>query len=382
MSVSDALHLIDTDVVIVGGGVAGLATAIRCHALGLAVAVVDAPARHRPLLGETLPPETRSVFSELGFWELFETHFQSLPGRVAVWGHHQPTFTDHAFNAFGPAWLAEPEKLRPMMAGVAEDLGVRIFSRAAIKQSEPRFEGQRRLTIATEKKVISLTATFTVGATGRRWSALKTGTDRHLAEDAMIGLVSTIGAPNDSHYGLPLVEASEHGWWYSVKLRDGRYVVAYLTDTDLAKEGVTHAGSRRAFLNGRLAAAPQTAARTGGMISGEPTVVAASTYWSTAIAGDHSLSVGDAAWTVDPLSGLGLYSGCRAALGAAGAIYDHIAGKKPAIQEYALAQRREYDAMLTDRAAFYGLERRWPHSPFWHRRHRGHSQPIAAGSSA
>lgn len=189
-------------------------------------------------------------------------------------------------------------------------------------------------------------------------------------------------APNDSHYGLPLVEAAENGWWYSVKLRNGCHVVAYLTDTDLAKEGVERTGSRQAFLNACLPAASETALRVAGATLGEPAVVAANTYWSTAVAGEHSLSVGDAAWTVDPLSGLGIYSGCSAALSVAGAISDHMAGKKTALHDYALAQRREYEAMLADRSTFYALERRWPHSSFWQRRHCGHAHTMAVRSSA
>lgn len=357
------------DVLVVGGGIAGLAAAIRCRTLGLSVAVLDAPAGPRPRMGETLPPEIRDVLSQLGLWPAFAACFQSLPGRVAIWGSDQPIFTDHTFNAFGSAWLAEPHRLRPLMKGVAADQGTRIFNGAAIQRCEPRPDGRRRLTITTETDAISLTAAFVIGATGRRWSALRTTTDRHLTEDALIGLVCTVGASSDTHYGLPLVEAAENGWWYSVKLRDGRHVVAYLTDTDMAKEGVKRAGSRHSFLNGCLLTAPQTAARVAGVTLDDPAVVAASTYWSTAIAGDHSLSVGDAAWTVDPLSGLGIYSGCSAALSAAGAICDHIAGKKSALREYSVAQRREYDAMLADRAAFYALERRWPHSPFWQRRY-------------
>ncbi len=375
---SEVPDAITADVVVVGGGIAGLAAAIRCRTLGLSVAVLETSAGPRPLLGETLPPEIRNVFSELGLWQAFAAGFQSLPGRVAVWGGNHPTITDHAFNAFGPAWLAEPHRLRPLMERVAAEQDVRILNRAAIQQSERLSDGRRRLTVATDRAVISLTAAFIVGATGRRWSALRTTIDRHLAEDALIGLVCTVGAPNNSHYGLPLVEAIEHGWWYSVKLRNGCYVVAYLTDTDLAKRGVKRAGSRAAFLNDSLPAALQTAARTGGKIVTEPTVVAASTYWSTATAGDHSLSVGDAAWTVDPLSGLGLYSGCRTAISAAGAICDHFAGDQTALHEYASAQRREYDAMLADRAAFYAMERRWPRSPFWRRRHHGVSRAMAA----
>ena len=80
------------DVVIVGGGPAGTATAIALAHAGRSVAVLERSHYGTTRIGETLPPGTRVLFQQLGVWERFvaAAHAPS-PGTLAVWGDEGPT---------------------------------------------------------------------------------------------------------------------------------------------------------------------------------------------------------------------------------------------------------------------------------------------------
>src|SRR5215207_4486055 len=76
----------DVDVVIVGGGPAGSATAIWCARQGLRVLLLEREVfpRHRP--GETLPPGVEPVFVQLGVNEaIAEAGFTRHLGTWVSW---------------------------------------------------------------------------------------------------------------------------------------------------------------------------------------------------------------------------------------------------------------------------------------------------------
>ncbi|GAB3858107.1 hypothetical protein GCM10028822_32870 [Hymenobacter terrigena] len=82
------------------------------------------------------------------------------------------------------------------------------------------------------------------------------------------------------------------------------------------------------------------------------------------------LCIGDAAWSLDPLSGTGIeraiHSGSRAATALAAALES----QRPTnhLRHFALAQGQAFQQMLISQRSYYQLEPRWPDAPFWRRR--------------
>jgi flavin-dependent dehydrogenase len=82
------------------------------------------------------------------------------------------------------------------------------------------------------------------------------------------------------------------------------------------------------------------------------------------------LAVGDAALSVDPISGSGVIRALRTARAAADTAVASLSGDAAAIPQYENDRDEECTTYLTTRAGYYRIERRWAGSPFWDRRSR------------
>jgi flavin-dependent dehydrogenase len=88
------------------------------------------------------------------------------------------------------------------------------------------------------------------------------------------------------------------------------------------------------------------------------------------VAGEGWLSAGDAACSLDPLTGRGLLEALSAGIEGANAL---LSGPE-AIAAYARAVHVRFARYLQRRSEAYAEERRWPEAPFWRRRHEaGHA---------
>jgi flavin-dependent dehydrogenase len=189
--------------------------------------------------------------------------------------------------------------------------------------------------------------------------------------DTLVGTVRFFQLEASGQYeGATLVEAWQHGWWYSAPLPRRRFVVAAMTDADIARRLELRASER---WGEHLVAVPYTRQRLTGMVPlGEPWVRAASSQRLARCTGEDWLAVGDAASAVDPLSAQGILRALRFGIYASYGICDWFAGKPPGLPQYAALLQAEFAHYLSVRAEIYNQETRWPDAPFWARR----SAPI------
>lgn len=99
-----------------------------------------------------------------------------------------------------------------------------------------------------------------------------------------------------------------------------------------------------------------------------PFVFAASSTRLNIPLGRNWLAVGDAAVAFDPLSSQGVYKALESGIRAARAIHGHFEGDAGALHSYVGELNKSFDHYLALRNKYYGLERRWTRSTFWHRR--------------
>ena len=158
-----------------------------------------------------------------------------------------------------------------------------------------------------------------------------------------------------------VIEASPAGWAYSAPVPGGRQVVMFFTDPDIL---------RSTSWRQLLAALPHTSKRLEGTVVRGPLFRRSANAWCRSrIAGDTWLCVGDAAATVDPLSGQGVARALMDGITAGRTCLAMLAGDRRAGESFQSEVVRRFAEDCQTRLTYYRAEARWSDAPFWHRRH-------------
>ncbi|HJZ74251.1 MAG TPA: tryptophan 7-halogenase [Vicinamibacterales bacterium] len=360
------------DAVIVGGGPAGAATAIALSQRGLTAAIVDRAPEPVARVGETLPPDVRRPLETLGVWDRFAAadHDPAI-GNRSYWGSSVAGDFHFIATPYGSGWHIDRRRFEAMLLAEARARGVLVFAGRPLHDV---CRDRHRWTVRIPEP---LGARFVVDASGRASALARCCGVQRMSIDQLVAATtflepldrSTDGQP-DPHGRFTVIEATPDGWWYSAPLPQRRLVVACMTDADLAA---------RLALRGRdgwLSAARRTRATRDRVesysVGGTPRLASANTARLSSVVGPSWLAVGDAAVSFDPLSSQGIITALECAIDAAIAIAAHLSGDTAALYRYAQAITDRYRRYLVERAQYYGVERRWPASPFWQRRQAHH----------
>lgn len=359
------------DVLVVGGGAAGLAAAIGLRAAGLEVVVAEARAEPAERYGETLPPDVLLALDRLGLAGEFRAggHLP-CPGNVSVWGAARPGHNDFILNPLGPAWHIDRARFEAMLRDRATAAGAHVLTRTRASGLTPAASGGRFrvvLDAAGERRVIF--AKWMLDASGpRSWLARRMGARRR-PHDRMVALVRLASIESGPLTAQTMVEAVPDGWWYCARLPGGRLVTALMTEPGRARELLRAGGARwRELLASTrlLAPALDGCALAGERLWGRPVVPAA----LDRVAGDRWLAIGDAACEMDPIAGRGIHSALSDAADATRTIAAAAGRTDPPEWAYADRVAARYEDQRATRAHLYGLERRWPEAAFWRARAR------------
>jgi flavin-dependent dehydrogenase len=189
--------------------------------------------------------------------------------------------------------------------------------------------------------------------------------------DKLVGITG-IATPVNSrvNFGATiLIEAMEDGWWYSAPLADNRILATFMTDVDMVTGGP--ARWSRHWLE-RLTRSTHTIRRLGKFASIDHVWVGpAQSQTLSATYGEGWLTIGDASAAFDPLSSQGMTSGIADSALAGDAIRRYLTGDGVnALRDYGHRVETSFRKYLTERTEYYRLEKRWPSSTFWRRRHQ------------
>jgi 2-polyprenyl-6-methoxyphenol hydroxylase-like FAD-dependent oxidoreductase len=211
----------------------------------------------------------------------------------------------------------------------------------------------------------ALAASFIVEATGRMARAVVQPDVRRLFMDALVCL--SVELPDQSSDPpLAMVESCTVGWWYAARLANGRQIIALFTDADLVEPAVT----RVRWLNAVL----KTTSHTQRLADRFPNdarihVRDARTSVRNVLWRDAWISIGDAAWCLDPLSGVGIERAVSDGIEAAAAISRAMTREDPEqLRSHAVSRAHSFRQSLAVQRRYYGIETRWRDSVFWRRR--------------
>jgi len=375
------------DVVVVGAGPAGSATARRLALGGCHVALVERTRFDAARIGESLAPNVQPLLRDLGVWENFLA-VSPLPslGTRSVWGGDAELRThSHLMSPWGCGWHVDRLAFDRMLAEAARTAGAVLLCGTTLVRCDVATDGWvltlvERNDDRTKQPRFCLRAKVVIDATGRAAHLAPWVGAKRLLFDHLVGVATQFNMIQTAHEGYVMVEATTDGWWYSAPMPDDRMMIMLMTDGDLCRRA--NLGSAPMWF-GRLNATRPTRERMArGTHSWGPRVFSAVSQRLRRPA-DRApwLAVGDAALAVDPISGSGVVRALRSACTAAEAALAKLAAQTPnAIEAYEANIDLECTKYLHERALYYAIEQRWQRSDFWQRRATAATNVTLRGS--
>ena len=367
------------DVAILGGGPAGAAAAIGLAARGLEAVVMHAQQGAYGKTVETLPPPARPLLEHVGVWDHLaqDGHFP-VYGTRSRWGSDRVKETSYVFHPHGHGWRLDRPGFDARLRQIAIDCGVGWHDGREVTEVA-RKDGGWEVHWRQADRSGKLNARYLADATGRSaWLANRQGVKR-FHDDRLVAFAARIPIEAKTNQATTLVEAVEHGWWYSIDLPSvGQREVVFYTDHDLPAAKLAAASEGWMQLFERTTETSAGPAR--GPLEKPPRVIGSRSGVLGQSAGDGWLAVGDAAVTEDPLASNGLVTALKSGLEGAAVVADQLASKSNDMGSgYARRVSMNHDASMTLRIAYYRMEPRWRSSPFWARRQQmqSHSAPAA-----
>ncbi|MER0170154.1 MAG: FAD-binding protein [Nitrosomonas sp.] len=358
------------DVIVLGGGVAGCATALALQRQGMTTVNLERTAKETTRVGEHLTPDARPLLSQLGLWESFcsDEHLPS-PGVRASWGDASIYEREYIVNPYGNGWNLDRIRFDTLLATAVIATGGTIFHNAQINtislhekvwSVEAFVAGQRRF----------FSSAFIVNATGRSAHLARKFGATQVAFDRLMGVMGWMkaGAGANITDATLLIEAVAEGWWYATLMPDKRLLVAFMTDPPLFSRRAENLNSL--WLT-RMEQTLYIRTRAVGFSLDNVVVRRANSCFCNPIAGNRWLSVGDAAIAFDPLSSMGITKALRSGLVAADVIRRYLIGDNEALREYVSILTIEFRRYVAAYNFYYGQEMRWADRSFWCRRHTG-----------
>jgi flavin-dependent dehydrogenase len=359
--------MLDADVLIVGAGPAGSATALGLLAAGCKQVVMVDHAAARPLAaGESATPDVSAMLGALGLeTDLSRLGHAPCQGTVSLWGQSEPAFDYFLARGRGHGWHLERQQFDDWLRSEAQQRGATLLRPARLMACEA-VESGWRVTVGSrpDGTLTEVRARMLVDAGGRRAPlATQLGAQLHEMDGLVALAVLTDSAP--ALAGLSLVESFAHGWWYAAGLPGGQTMVMLMTDRDLAKALNFHdpAVYMDAWRSTRRLAAMVAPTHASAIHA-----FAAHSAFLDRAAGPGWLAVGDALLAMDPLTSSGIAGALSDARAAVAAIVAPRAADDAPSRGYAGRANQNLARYVGGLRHHYSRERRWMSSPFWARR--------------
>ncbi len=361
------------DVLIIGNGAAGLASAITLRQHGASVVVVHRSAdAHTIRVGESLAASARYSLTELDLWDEFLAAKHSpCYGNSSCWGDDRLFFYDFIQSSFGEGWYVNRTDFQSM-----------LFEKAVA--TEVKFiETNRAFKLVRENMYwqysegnLNIKATTVIDASGRNsWLSRQLGIKR-IRRDNQIAVVSLLTSANPLKNQQSLIEAVSDGWWYVCDGGEGKVVCIFFTDPDLhdrtdwldplywcRKSTQTRFVKHRVPVNRYSNALPIQYTSSG-------------SQHLESYAGEGWLAAGDAACAFDPLSSHGIAFALRSGIDAGIAAKNELEGNTEAGNHYDQNIRLVFSLYEKQRSILYQKETRWTDHPYWTRRQQEENQQL------
>jgi flavin-dependent dehydrogenase len=348
------------EILVVGGGPAGSAAALRLAQLGHDVCLLERKPFPRRHVGEALSGGVRAQLEFLGVAADVEAaNFLRFGSAELSWstdGFEQKPMDPNGFTV-------DRALFDQLLLNAARRADVRVLQPAVARQAKKLLRGWR-IGAETNDEIRSIRAQFVIDASGRasfltRPRRIETS-PRTLA---LYGYWQGAGLP-----ATPRIEAGPLQWYWGSPVPGGRFNAMVFIDSKTGlRGGATLAQHYRALIEAsHLLTGDGTAELSGPVLSCD-----ASSYRDEHCVGEGYLKIGEAAFAIDPLSSSGVQAAIQSALAASVAVHTALsraAATAVAQSFYAEHVRYAADQHAAWAAQNYREHRRYSEAEFWRRR--------------
>ncbi|MFJ3309697.1 NAD(P)/FAD-dependent oxidoreductase [Streptomyces sp. NPDC086549] len=364
---SEAARRIHTEVCVLGAGPSGALCARRLTELGHRALLVERHPFPRPHVGEALTPAVRPLLDSLGLLRAVrDSGVLASTWSCVRWAD------EHVRQVRLPAGTSGFTVCRArfdqLLLDAARSVGVAVLQPARAHRPRRHAAGWE-VPLTTPDGPRILRARFLVDATGRArvlgGRVTRTG-PRTIALYAAWRIGTRRVPPT-------CLEAGPHGWLWGTLLPGGEYRVMALTDPEQLRRCGVHRSSRADFLRGLLAGSELLSELAADRPASAVAVCDATGYLDPDPVAEDRISLGEAAFAIDPLSSSGVDKALQSAM--AGAVTVHTllgAGgdRRAALAYYRDSQHASVEQHARWAGGYYAEHLTYRGNAFWRRRAR------------
>jgi flavin-dependent dehydrogenase len=356
------------DVIVVGAGPAGCACATFLSRAGHEVLLLERSSSSRWKPAEVLAPATvRLLRSHRLIDSDLTQKYGVCRGVHGLWDRH-PGFFDYQLFACNAGVAVDRSVFDRELLGAAVAAGTHFLPVSVVHRAVAARDDSWTLELTrAESGTMTVSAPVLIQAGGRAASTLGPEPIDRRYFDRLIAMACRMDLP-PSPVQIMLLEADTEGWWYSSCDAGGHGAAVYLSDADLLPRSPQERTTffRRKFASSRLLR--QHLPPLPNVL--DLRVIDARTSRVTHFCTRASLSIGDAAYAVDPLSGSGVRRAVESAVAASEAVAAFlVTGDPRALNRYDAWAHAEFQRWLRDKDGVYAEASDDLHSySFWKRR--------------
>jgi flavin-dependent dehydrogenase len=364
-------------IAVIGGGPAGSVCARQLAHKGHRVVLFEKRLQPDSRAGETCSPRVRRLIEEICGASMPADASAPLSSFYSAWGHPAWESRSLDFWQAGHGATIDRAALDSWLLQLACDAGVLVHR--GYKVVSGRCDNGCWIVRAKNGPAdIEAEAEFVIEATGAAARSPVVAGAGRIFTDRLVSVSAELpGAPESKHDAG--VEAVAQGWWFSAARSEGCRTASFFTDADMlpAAEDL-----KSWFLCelGKTAHVKHLTERN--VLISTARVTAARTSIRRQLWKDSWIAIGDAARTVDPLSGGGVGRAVEDGLRAADAVSQRLLGMdRDGLRSFVLDSIAHFREQTALQHRFYAQENRWPAHPFWSRRSQfATSTPLAASN--